>query len=202
MAPSPRQVAVVDPVPVYSLGLAAIVSHLGMEPTEPVNLFMWADRNPNGVVLLTLRELDDFEQLAKLLAPRSELRVVALPCRATPDECTALVDIGVRGVVCRNATRDELLLALQTVSRGGTYVTPGAVDGPSLHLLTSEQITLLEFLALGWSRPRVARHLRVSRKTVDRRVRSVCSALGASTVAQALVGAASRGLIRPAMEKP
>ncbi|TDE08147.1 helix-turn-helix transcriptional regulator [Jiangella asiatica] len=56
-------------------------------------------------------------------------------------------------------------------------------------------LELLALLATGMPAPRVARTLAVSDRTIRRRVRSICDAIGVGTTIEAVAWAARRRLI-------
>lgn len=72
-------------------------------------------------------------------------------------------------------------------STGTTNMT-GSID--------PDDIRLLRLLARGLPVEAVARRLELSDRTVRRRTRAVCDRIGVSTVIEAVVWAAHRGLLR------
>ena len=66
--------------------------------------------------------------------------------------------------------------------------TPGTVPGP-------DELTVLRLMAEGETVEAVARRLDVSERTVRRRARSACTAVGVDTTVEAIVWAVRRRLI-------
>ncbi len=66
------------------------------------------------------------------------------------------------------------------------------MDNPNL---TSDDLRILKALSRGRPVDSVARELRLSERTVRRRVRRICDAVGAATPIEAVVWAVRRGRI-------
>lgn len=69
------------------------------------------------------------------------------------------------------------------------------VPRPQEPAVSRDDLALLALLATGMPAPRVARTLEVSDRTIRRRVRSICDAIGVDTPIEAVAWAARRRLI-------
>ena len=86
-----------------------------------------------------------------------------------------LAGAGIAGAVPKSAGFEELLVAVQTIAAGGTWLTPSARDQvPATALrLSSQQTEVLRRYAAGLKLATVARQLRISPNTVSYHLRMI-----------------------------
>lgn len=136
--------------------------------------------------------------------------LVLLADHGDRNRLTAAVRCGVRGWVPRDATVDDLILAIREAAEGGTWIPPKVLtavldeltwtppaDDPTQTLLASltpRERDVLSCLGEGLGRVEVAARLHVSTNTVRTHVQSILSKLGvnSSVAAVALVHKATR----------
>ncbi len=173
------------------------------------------------------RARDGDEALTKIEARKPDVAVVDLrmprlsgveiarrTVRSTPDTgiilytaygeralLTEALDAGARGFVLKEAPLDDLVRAIETVARGGTYVdpvlagvlaSPGGADVPSL---TQRERDVLRLLADGLSNEEIGKQLFISPETVRTHIRKAMEKLGADTRTQAVAKALRQSLI-------
>ena len=122
----------------------------------------------------------------------------------------ALVD-GAAGYLLKNSDRSELELALNTVARGDTWLSPSltkrvvaayaqgaraAPDGP-FEVLTPRQREVLQLVAEGHSNKEIASRLQVALKTVETHRTELMERLGIHGVAGLVRYAIQVGLVHP-----
>jgi DNA-binding NarL/FixJ family response regulator len=116
---------------------------------------------------------------------------------------------GVRGWVPRDASIDDLIVAIQEVSEGGTWIPPkvltdllGELTGAAssqdetqklLATLTSREREVLSCLSDGLGRVEVAARLHVSTNTIRTHVQSILSKLGVNSSVAAVAIARKAG---------
>ena len=127
------------------------------------------------------------------------------------DYLRAAFQAGVRGYVSKQSASSELLLAINSVLRGGYYVTPlipaGEVSGrmklspnadPSDLFgveLTGRQREVLQLIAEGRSTKEISAALRISAKTVEFHKSGLMDELGVRTTAELTRYALSKGIV-------
>jgi len=108
----------------------------------------------------------------------------------------ALVRAGARGVVSRDASREDIDAALAAIARGFVVLT-SILDDPSAPRtapLTPRERDVLEMLARGLSNKRAADRLGLSEHTIKFHVAAILAKLGAATRTEA-VTIGVRGLL-------
>jgi DNA-binding NarL/FixJ family response regulator len=115
---------------------------------------------------------------------------------------TEALDIGVRGVVLKEAPLQDVVRAVQLVGDGGTYVDPvlaGLLASDRLASqappLTQRERDVLRLLAEGLSNEGVGKQLFISAETVRTHVRKAMDKLGADTRTAAVATALRAELI-------
>ncbi len=135
---------------------------------------------PDVVIMdLMLPDMNGIDATERILSGPLRTSVIVLSaCHTTEHVCRAL-RAGARGYVVKDAVSADLVLAVQTVSAGRQYLSPGigpsAFDGASLKFLAKspmERLSLRERDVLHWivagsSSADIGQHLSLSRKTVD-----------------------------------
>jgi DNA-binding NarL/FixJ family response regulator len=112
------------------------------------------------------------------------------------------VDAGARGYVLKEAPLSDLVRAIETVTRGGTYVDPvlaGALTSAratgNLVQLTEREREVLRLLADGCRYEEIGKRLFISPETVRTHVRNAMGRLEAETYTQAVATALRQSLI-------
>ena len=129
---------------------------------------------------LMLPDLNGIDATRRILDEFPQTRIIALSACNKAEHVHRALCSGARGYVLKTALGAELLLAVQTVAAGGQYVSRSIttlfVDGaprtdsiptsPLDRLSTRERDVLRDIVA-GFTSLDIARHLCLSRKTVD-----------------------------------
>lgn len=112
------------------------------------------------------------------------------------------LDAGVRGFVLKDAPLPDLVRAVQSVAKGGTYVDPvlaGALTQAKLKQelpdLTQREREVLRLLADGNSNEEIGKQLFISPETVRTHIRKAMEKLDADTRTQAVATALRQSLI-------
>ncbi len=167
------------------------------------------------VVLLEWLGDDDEPGLEKILALSIEPDVPAI-VMLSDEEHTDWVALalrsGVRGVLSRSATANEIVAAVEAVAAGVVVLHPdivsslvsgislkeppaGAMNASPMQALTPREIEVLGMLALGLGNKTIAKKLGISEHTVKFHVSSIFTKLNASTRTEAVTVGARLGLI-------
>jgi two-component system invasion response regulator UvrY len=138
------------------------------------------DKRPDVVLLdINMKPLDGFEVLKVIrkLSPLS--KVIGLSMRSEPASVKKFLRLGAKGYVTKNSPRDELIYAIEEVSKGNTYIcaevkalmVPKTIEGddaaPDLSSLSDSELKVLSLLCGGESSKDIAVKFGISVKTVE-----------------------------------
>lgn len=108
----------------------------------------------------------------------------------------ALLRAGARGVIGRDAARDDLDAAIAAVSRGYIVLSERYLDAAGERpKLTPRERDVLDMLARGLSNKQIAARLTLAENTVKFHVASILAKLDATTRTQAVTIGVRRGWI-------
>jgi DNA-binding NarL/FixJ family response regulator len=184
----------------------AVVAEVG-DGLEAVNV---AKAEKADVVLMDIKMpgLNGLEALIRLRKECPDIRVIMLSMCAGDEYFQMALDAGASGYVLKDADRSELELALKTVARGETYLTPAVAqyavqsyrnrmirkDGP-LATLTSRQREILQLMAEGNTSKEIAARLALSIRTVESHRADIMERLGVHDMPGLVLIALRAGLI-------
>ncbi|MBI3356640.1 MAG: response regulator transcription factor [Nitrospirae bacterium] len=162
------------------------------------------------VVLMDIKMpgLNGLEALVRMKQELPRVRVIILSMYADEGYFQTALDAGAAGYLMKDADRAELELALKTVAKGETYLTPSVAqyavesyrnpsfrrDGP-LASLTSRQREILQLMAEGHSNKDIATRLQLSIRTVESHRADVMERLGVHDLPGLVLIALRSGLI-------
>jgi NarL family two-component system response regulator YdfI len=179
-----------------------IRSSLTLEFAGAVDPDLLSSSNVCGDVLLFEVSDSDRDSL--------ELADLAIPVILLLDDAdSALVSLalrsGIRGVISRDATIEEIEGAVNAVGAGLVVTTPGSLvkllpeaapfAEELAESLTGRELEVLDLLAEGLSNKLIAHGLTISEHTVKTHVASIFAKLGASSRTEAVSQAIRRGLV-------
>lgn len=146
------------------------------------------------------------EKLLELGTVTEELNLVILGNEPQGNWVTEAIHLGVRAVLPREATAEEIVATVIAAATGLVVIHPDLMDAllpvppirplPSeLQSLTRREIEVLSMLAVGLGNKAIARRLTISEHTVKFHVSSIFSKLNASSRTEAVTLGARQGLI-------
>lgn len=203
-------VAVSHPVACYRRSLLEALRESGFVAGEPSDLFAWAGNSGRCAVILSLATRIELNDVARLKEESGAVVVVLLtdPTPAAYREALSaggfpvawdVPPAGIIGVL--QAAINGQVLVPQGVATGLAWqpppaeVTNGARPStPGIQPLDEMETQILARIARGDTDRRIAIALKISERTVRRRLQSICSKLGVETRVQAGIYAALRGL--------
>jgi DNA-binding NarL/FixJ family response regulator len=140
-----------------------------------------------------------------------EIRIIVLTLHAEKGLVKKLMDLGANGFILKNSDRDELLLAIDHVFKGGKYfssaltlnlieqpsvsVIPGSYDDKKAQL-TEREIEILKMIAEGLSNKEIGDKLFISHRTVDTHRTNLMKKLEVNNIAGLIRYAMKNGFIR------
>ena len=172
---------------------------------EALQLIM--ELHPDIVVLdITMPGLGGFEVLADATKQFPDLRVIVLTVHDAGEYAMQALRAGAAGFLPKSAAANELQEAIETVSRGDTYVSDevsrrtlleyskGPTENP-LARLTPRQREILTLIAEGKNTKDIGRTLNISVKTVESHRAQLMERLDIHDVASLVRYAVKMGLI-------
>ena len=143
-----------------------------------------SELGPHIVLMdITMSGLNGLDATERITREHPGIRVIVLSMHANEEYVRRALLVGAAGYVLKDAEKAELELALKSVARGGTYLSPsvsrpGSADYSSravtpgsgrnsLDRLTTRQREILQLVAEGHSTKDIARRLALSIKTVE-----------------------------------
>ncbi|MGL5877820.1 MAG: response regulator transcription factor [Xenococcaceae cyanobacterium] len=170
-----------------------------------------ATHNPDVVLIeLSLPEGESVSEKLVALAGVGELPIAILTDTEDRDRLPELLRSGVKAILPRSASAEEILQAVEAVATGLVVLHADAIDilltllpiservveaTPPLQALTSREIEVLGMLAEGLGNKAIAKRLGISEHTVKFHVSSIFSKLNASSRTEAVTLGARQGLI-------
>lgn len=162
-----------------------------------------AREQPDVVVVdVTMPEVNGIEAAEELRKQGGETAVVVLTMHADPALFRRAVEAGVHGYVLKGSIADDLILAVRTAHRRGTYFAPELSEsaGPDTRKTTPSRLTpreteVLQLISEGLTNKAIARQLAISIKTVERHRTAVMRKLDAHTVVELLRTAVREGYV-------
>ncbi|MGM0452444.1 MAG: response regulator [Thermodesulfobacteriota bacterium] len=138
------------------------------------------------------------------------LIVLALTIHESDQYVLEAFESGVNGYCIKDASREELLVAINSVLKGKTYISPGIADNvmegylegkkrlkshSTWDTITSREREVLKLLAEGYSNKEIAVFLNISVKTVEKHRANIMSKLNLHSAAALTSFAIEQGLV-------
>ncbi len=144
-------------------------------------LQMIAKHRPDIVLMdIAMPRLNGLETTARVNKEKFKTRVIIVSMHANPEYAQRAIAVGAKGYLLKDSMASELELAIRSVARGETYLTPTISNhflnaytrGPSAGTklfgqLTSRQREILSLIVEGYSRKEISQKLNISVKTFD-----------------------------------
>jgi DNA-binding NarL/FixJ family response regulator len=166
---------------------------------------------PDVVMMdISMPELNGLEATARVARDWPGVRVIILSMHATEEYVCQALRAGAAGYLLKDADTAELELAVKSIARGESYLSPAVSrhvigdyirrtgsESNTLELLTPRQREVLQLVAEGNSTKEIARKLHVSVKTVETHRLQLMERLDIHDIASLVRYALRVGLIKP-----
>lgn len=159
--------------------------------------------NPD-VVLMDLRMplLDGASAIARLRKNGDIRGILVLTTYDTDADIVRAVEAGANGYLLKDASRDELIQAIEAVSRGESWLAPsvasrvmGHLRKPGADALSDRELEVLRRVARGRSNKEIAGEMHISQATVKTHLIHIYRKLDVNDRTAAVTAALERGLI-------
>jgi len=184
---NPIRVLLADNHTLVRAGLRALLRSIdGIEVVAEADdgreaLHLVGTQQPDVVLMdVAMPEMNGLEATARVSKEFPSVRVIILSMHANEEYVLQALRAGAAGYVLKDSGVSELELALKSVSRGETYLSPAVSkhvvadyvrrvggESNSLEHLTPRQREILQLLAEGRSMKEIAQLLFISIKTVE-----------------------------------
>jgi DNA-binding NarL/FixJ family response regulator len=164
-----------------------------------------ADLEPDVVIMdVAMAGLNGIEATRQLLAEKPEVKVIGLSMHDNKRFIIGMFKAGAYGYLLKDCASEELITAIETVSRNQKYLTQ-RVSGIILNefmesyneesILSSREIEILQLIAEGKNSKQIAETLFLSSKTVDAHRKNIMDKLDIHTVPELTTYAIRQGII-------
>ena len=130
-------------------------------------------------------------------------KVLVFTSRFSEADVRFALRAGVLGYLVQGCSSQDAIQAARTVHRGARYFCPLATERMASSLthsaLTAREIEVLDLLANGLSNKLIARQMNLTVGTIKSHVGAILGKLGSSSRTQAVIVAASRGLVQSSL---
>lgn len=210
------RVLVADDHPLLREGVRALLTRaediqvVGEAPDGPTALLLARRLRPEVLVCdLDMPGTGGLGVLERLAGESEETRVVILSMHGDDALVGEALAKGARGYVLKESVTEELLLAIRTAARGGTYIGSAlarplggplppeqrsAAAGPAVNL-TARELEVLRLIGAGHTSKSIALELGLSIKTVEHYRANLLSKLGATNLVGLIRAALREGLL-------
>jgi two-component system, NarL family, response regulator NreC len=166
---------------------------------------------PNLILMdLSMPRMNGMGAIQEIKKHLPQVKILALTVHKTEEYVLATLKAGADGYVIKDATHNELMLAIQCVLQGKTYLSPsvsekvieGYLEGKkniksstSWDTLTQREREILKMVAEGYKNKDIADYLCISAKTVEKHRANLMRKLDLHNVSSLTAFALDKGLI-------
>ena len=159
---------------------------------------------------LSMPRMSGMDAIREIKKRYPEIKIIALTVHKTEEYLLNTLQAGADGYVLKDATHDELVLAIKNVMVGKSYLSPGVsekviegyLEGRESHraLSTWEKLSqrereVLKLIAEGFKNKEIAEDLCISLKTVEKHRANLMKKLDRHNAAALTVYAVQKGLV-------
>lgn len=128
---------------------------------------------------INMAPINGFEATKFMLREIPELQILAISMHSMPAYARRMFQMGARGYVTKNSSKDELVTAILEVKAGNKYICEEIKnivaqqeleedsDHPDMNLLSRREIDVVQLIKEGLSSKEIAKRLDISLKTVE-----------------------------------
>lgn len=128
---------------------------------------------------INMTPISGFEATEKIRKVSPASRVIGVSMHSQPAYAKKMLQIGARGYVTKNSSKEEMIKAILEVQSGNKYICDEIKnniselvleenkDTPNVNALTEREIQIINQIKEGFSSKEIATHLNISLKTVE-----------------------------------
>jgi DNA-binding NarL/FixJ family response regulator len=187
MTGAPIRIVLVEDHELVRAGFSSLIRSLaGMEivgeaATGRQALVLIRDQLPDVVLMdITMPDLNGLNAVGQVTVEFPQVRVIMLSMHDNEEYLRQALQAGAAGYLLKDADPAELELAIRSVARGGSYLSPGvsrhvvndyvrghAREPGGFDPLTPRQVEIVQLIAEGHTNAEIAKILDLSSKTVE-----------------------------------
>jgi DNA-binding NarL/FixJ family response regulator len=166
---------------------------------------------PNLLLMdLSMPRMSGMDAISEIKKRFPKTKIIALTVHKTEEYLLTTLQAGVDGYVLKDATHEELVMAIQNVMAGKRYLSPGisekVIEGylegkedslsvSSWQKLSQREREVLKLIAEGYKNKEIAEDLCISLKTVEKHRANLMKKLDLHNAAGLTVYAVEKGLV-------
>ena len=152
---------------------------------------------------ISMPEMDGIEATAFITKNFPKIKVVCLSMHEEVAFIKQMMEVGAAGYVFKDAPKEELQLAIETVYKGKKYFNQKLFDillnvesnGKDINVLSSREKEILKLIAEEYTNPEIAEKLFLSVRTVDTHRQNLIQKLNVKNTAGLVKYAIKSGLL-------
>lgn len=176
-------ILIVDDHPVIRMAVRVLLEKHGMRVTGEADngidaIQLARELNPKLVILdIGIPKLDGFTVISRIKALDVQSEILILTSQPADSVCRRCIQLGARGFVNKEEDLTSLLSAIKAMEAGYTFFPALVLDSVNSHdqlteleqirSLTDREMTVLQYLAQGYSNKQIGEVLLLSNKTVS-----------------------------------
>ena len=159
---------------------------------------------------LSMPRMSGMDAIREIKKRFPEIKIIALTVHKTEEYLLTTLQAGADGYVLKDATHDELVMAIKSVMGGKSYLSPGVsekvIEGylvgkesnrslSTWETLSQREREVLKLIAEGYKNKEIAEDLCISLKTVEKHRANLMKKLDLHNAATLTVYAVQKGLV-------
>lgn len=218
---NPIKLFVVDDHPIFIDGITGLLKDtpgfeiIGTAGNGKELLEKMADNMPDIILMdINMPEMDGIEATKEIKRIHPNVKVIMLTMFNDIRFIKELLEIGAKGYILKNISRDDLIKAIQTVSSGMPFLDAAVQEkvissmsaaeeediddkeaDAMVQNITSRELEILQLIALGLTSQDISKKLYISKNTVETHRKNLLAKLNVKNTASLLKFAYKKGLV-------
>jgi DNA-binding NarL/FixJ family response regulator len=214
---SKKKVVIAEDHKLFREGLKSMLSarndlHVVDEAQDGLEAIRCVKRNQPDLLLLDLSmpRLSGISVMRDIKSQFPEVKILALTIHESDQYVLEAFEAGADGYCIKDAGRDELMVAIDSVLEGKTYISPGIADNvmegyleeskrlktkTTWDTVTQREREVLKLLAEGYLNKEIAEFLHISVKTVEKHRANIMNKLDLHNAPALTAYAIEKGLV-------
>ena len=200
------RIFVVSAQDIFRMGVISVVHNergltvVGDEPRLAAAADAIESSSPD-LIIFDLQNGDLIRDLTRLVRGDRipATKAIVVTAASTDFEIAQCIHAGVNGIICRNANRSEMVIAIREVLDGRAYYCSHTAGKLAKDIknrsLTSRELEVLQFLARGLSNKEIAKRLEIGVGTVKTHLININAKLEVTTRTEAVIHGIRQRLI-------